>query len=210
MKNSASPTQDFVPVEEIRDGLIVLKDGGLRLVLMVSSLNFALKSEDEQQAIIFQYQNFLNSLDFHIQLFIQSRKLDIRPYIHTLEDREKEQLNDLIKIQTHEYIEFVRQFTESTNIMSKTFFVVVPYNPPLLEGKSRLARLWPRRKAEGGEKSRASFEEWRTQLEQRASVVEQGLTRIGLRTAQLGTEELVELLFKIFNPGETEAPSLGA
>ena len=97
--------QDYIPIREIRDGVVILKTGEIRSILLVSSINFELKSHDEQLAILSGYQNFLNSLDFSIQLFIQSRKLDVRPYISVLEAREKEQLNDLIKIQTREYIE---------------------------------------------------------------------------------------------------------
>ena len=96
-KAKAKATQDFVPIKEIRDGVAILKGGGLRLVLIASSVNFALKSESEQTALLLQYQNFLNSLDFHIQIFVESRKLDIRPYLETLEGLEKEQLNDLLR-----------------------------------------------------------------------------------------------------------------
>ena len=134
---SAKATQDFVPIKEIRDGVIVTKDGSLQLILMASSLNIALKSEDEQAAIILQFQNFLNSLDFSLQIFIQSRKYDIRPYIALLEERERAQLNDLLKIQTREYISFIKSFTETTNIMSKNFFVVVPYAPSVLTSQKR-------------------------------------------------------------------------
>src|SRR3989344_5684854 len=112
--SSSQATQEFVPIKEVRNGVVVLKSGGMRAVLMVSSINFALKSEDEQKSIIFQFQNFLNSLDFPLQIFIQSRKLDIRPYIAILEDRYKEQTSDLLKIQTREYIEFIRTFTDSS------------------------------------------------------------------------------------------------
>jgi hypothetical protein len=121
-------TQDFVPVKEVRDGIIILKDGSFRALLMTSSLNFGLKSAENQQAIIVQFQNFLNSLDFSVQLFIESRKLDIRPYLALLEDRYKNQATDLMKVQTREYIEFVKSFTESASIMTKTFFVVIPYS----------------------------------------------------------------------------------
>jgi hypothetical protein len=125
-------TQNFIPIKEVRDGIVILKDGSMRALLMTSSLNFALKSEDEQQSIIFQFQNFLNSLDFSIQIFLESRRLDIRPYIALLEGRQKEQTNDLLKIQIKEYIQFIKTFTENTNIMTKTFFIVVPYSPPQL------------------------------------------------------------------------------
>lgn len=187
-----------------------MKDGSLRLVLMASSLNFALKSAEEQEAIIFQFQNFLNSLDFSVQFFIQSRELDIRPYIALLENRKKEQTSELMKIQVTEYIEFIKKFTESVNIMTKTFFIVIPYARPILgkKGGGVIDALLPvkAKKKMSREEELEAFEEERTQLEQRAAIVEQGLSRAGIRIAQLGTEELVELYYKIFNPGEQEKP----
>ena len=203
------PTQQFVPIKEVRDGVAILKDGSMRALLLVSSLNLALKSSDEQHAIISQFQNFLNSLDFTVQIFMQSRELDIRPYIALLENRQKEQLEELIKMQTREYIEFVKNFTSQTNIMSKSFFIVVPYSPQTLGTGKGLSRFIPgRKKSPGGDAQARSdaFEESRTQLEQRISVVEQGMVRTGVRLARLGTEEIVEVFYKLFNPGETEKP----
>jgi len=212
---TTNPTQEFVPIKEIKSGVVVLEDNALRMVLMASSLNFSLKSADEQEAILLQFQNFLNSLDFSVQFFIQSRRLDIRPYITLLEERKKDQPNDLMKIQITEYIEFIKKFTESVAIMTKTFFIVIPYTPPALSlggsnEKGFLSKIIPQKK-KGGARERKQellevFEENRTQLEQRASVVVQGLSRTGIRVAPLGTEELVELYYKIFNPGEQEKP----
>ena len=200
-------SQNFVPIKEIRDGVVILQDGSLRALIIASSLNFALKSQDEQNSIIYQFQNFLNSLDFSVQIFIQSKKLDIRPYIALLEGRYKEQVTELMKIQTQEYIEFIKTFVENSNIMTKSFFVVVPYSPAAMTtSKNPLSGIM------GGDKKTAAgaandqFEEGRSQLEQRVGVVEQGLTRCGIRVAELGTEEVVELFYKIFNPGETEKP----
>src|ERR1035437_5481300 len=136
MAISAKATQDFVPIKEIRDGVVILKDGSMRSILLASSINFALKSADEQQAVLMQFQDFLNALDFSVQIFIQSRRLDIRPYIALLEQRYKEQATDLMKLQTREYIEFIKNFTESVSIMTKSFFVIVPYLPPVLTGSS--------------------------------------------------------------------------
>ncbi len=191
----------------MRDGIIVLKDGSLRAALMTSSLNFALKSADEQTATLFQFQNFLNSLDFSIQIFVQSRKLDIRPYVALLEERYKAQVTDLMRIQIREYIEFIKNFTQSANIMSKSFFVVVSYSPAFFSTKDGIINSIKNRgnKTDLKEKNK-SFEESRTQLEQRISVVEQGLLRTGIRVARLGTEETIELLYKMFNPGELEKP----
>ena len=207
---STKSTQEFLPIKEIRDGVVVLPGGGLRMIIICSSLNFALKSENEQQALILQYQNFLNSLDFHVQIFIQSRKLNIQPYLSILESRLKEQTNDLIKIQTKEYIDFIKNFTSSVNVMAKSFFVTIPYDPLIISSAKSgfLGKLWPGNKKTAAQNEKDDFEEHKTQLEQRVSVVEQGLARLGIRTAPLGTEELVELYFKIFNPGENEVPNL--
>ncbi len=132
--------QEFVPIKEVRGGVMVLKNGNLVGVLLASSLNFGLKSEDEQRAILAQFQGFLNSLDFTVQFFVQSRKLDIRPYIALLESRLQAQTEDLMKIQVSEYIEFIKTFTERANVMSKHFFVVVPYSPPILDVKKTIQR----------------------------------------------------------------------
>ena len=153
-----------------------------------------------------QFQNFVNSLDFSVQIMIQSKKLDIRPYIALLEERYKEQTTELMKIQVREYIEFIRTFVESTNIMSKSFFVVIPYDPPIMTtSKNPISGFLPKSKTPAQDMD-AQFQEYRSQLEQRAAVVEQGLVRCGIRSAELGTEEVVELYYKLFNPGETEKP----
>jgi len=210
MANKSQTTQDFIPIQEIRDGIVILRSGAMRSVILATSINFALKSADEQTATLSEFQNFLNSLDFSIQIFAQSKKLDIRPYIALLEDRYKEQTTDLMKIQVREYVEFVKSFVESTNIMSKSFFVVIPYDPPILNAsKNPISKMFPKMGGTTEQKTAsadASFAEYRTQLEQRVAVVEQGLVRCGIRTAELGTEEVVELFYKIFNPGETEKP----
>lgn len=208
MSNSKA-TQDFVPIKEVRDGVVILKDGSMKSLLMVSSLNFALKSPDEQQAIILQFQNFLNSLDFSIQISIQSKELDIRPYISLLEERYKNELGDLMKIQIKEYIQFIKSFVEQSSIMTKSFFVVVSYNSiSLSAGSSPLAGAFGKDNTPSGKAKEKTdnFEENRMQLEQRVGVVQQGLTRCGLRSMPLGTEEVVELFYKIFNPGDQGKP----
>ncbi len=206
MAQNTKTTQDFVPIQEIRDGIVVLKDGSMRSLVLASSLNFALKSSDEQNAIISQFQNFLNSLDFSIQIFVQSKRLDIRPYIALLEERYKEQVAELMKIQTREYVEFIKTFVENSSIMTKSFFIVVPYTPPALTASKNPISSMMRKSSENKILANEQFEEYRSQLEQRVGVVEQGLVRCGIRVAELGTEEVVELYYKIFNPGETEKP----
>ncbi len=208
MAVASKATQEFVPIKEVRDGIIILKDGSMRAIVLASSLNFSLKSEDERNAILLQFQDFLNSLDFAVQISIQSRRLDIRPYIALLEERYKDQTNDLMKIQTTEYIDFIKKFTETTNIMTKSFFIVVSYDPAILnvKGGGALGLFQKKSAAEQTANKQANFEENRTQLEQRVSVVEQGLVRCGVRVIRLGTEEAIELFYKIFNPGDTEKP----
>ncbi len=205
-KTPAKTTQEFVPIQEIRDGIVILKDGSMRAIILASSLNFALKSADEQNAIISQFQNLLNSLDFSIQIFVQSKKLDIRPYIALLEERYKEQVAELMKIQTREYIEFIKTFVDNSNIMTKGFFIVIPYIPPVLTKGSNPLSYIGKKNTDNKVLENEKFEEYRSQLEQRVGVVEQGLVRCGVRVAELGTEEVVELYYKIFNPGETEKP----
>lgn len=200
-------SQEFVPISEVRDGVVVLKDGGMRVVLMASSLNFALKSEDEQTAFILQFQSFLNSLDFTTQIFVQSRMLDIRPYIATLEAAYKEQLDDLMRVQIREYIEFVKNFTEAANIMTKSFFVIVPYTPAFISSRTNpFGSLFGGGKKRDDAAANRTFEESVSQLEQRVAIVQQGLVRSGVRTVQLGSEEVIELFYKLFNPGERSKP----
>ena len=204
---TASPAQNFLAIDTIRDGIITLKDGGrLRVVLMCSSLNFALKSTDEQDAIIFQYQNFLNSLDFPVQFVVHSRRLNIAPYLETLAGRQKEEDNELLKIQINEYMEFVKTFVDMTNIMAKTFYAVVPFTPPSIEQSGFLGDvmvtlgLGKKVPAERGD----IFEEHKNQLWQRVDSVVGGMQRLGVRSAPLQTEELIELFYGLYNPTEFE------
>jgi type IV secretory pathway VirB4 component len=194
--------QNFIPIKEIKDGVLILKDGSMRALLITTSLNFALKSLDEQQSIIYQFQNFLNSLDFSVQIFVQSRRLDIRPYLSILEDRQKEQVNDLMRIQIKEYMEFIKTFTENTKIMTKSFYIVIPYAPSIVQAGKSSGLL--NKKGDKKALKQEDFEENKTQLEQRVSIVEQGVIRCGIRTARLGTEEMIEVFYKLFNPGDVE------
>lgn len=213
MAVKSKAAQDFIPVKEIRDGIVILKDGTIRILLMASSVNFALKSADEQQAILMQFQSFLNSLEFSTQIFIQSRRLDIRPYLLLLEGRLREEMNELLKIQIREYMDFVKTIAQSTNIMSKLFVVVVPYAPPK-SVTSAAPALGGLAGFFGGKKNEKSatpsqtaidaFEEAKSQIEQRAGIIKQGLARTGVRVVPLDTEELTELYYRLFNPGEAE------
>ncbi len=203
-QTKAKSSQEFVAVKEIRDGVIILEDNQMRMALMASSLNFALKSTDEQEAIITQYQDFLNSLDFSIQFFIESRHLNIEPYLDNLRETEKKQTNELLKIQGREYIEFVKNFVSLTQIVSRTFYVIIPFTPPVFGGTTGIfAKFFGKKKEKnknGFEEN--NFEEYKSQLIQRSDAVIQGLARAGVRAVALNTEELIELFYNLYNPGE--------
>ena len=207
MPISAKATQEFVPIKEVRNGVVVLKNGDLRAIVLANSTNLSLKSADEQKATIYQFQSFLNTLDFPVQISIQSRKLDIRPYLLLLENRIKVQTEPLLKLQTREYIEFIKNFTESVNIMSKNFFIVVPYTAvaSLKKSSGIFSSLFSKKtSAEEKEAKQIDFEEKRSQLDERVSVIEQGLGNCGIKSVQLGSEEVIEVFYKVFNPGELE------
>jgi hypothetical protein len=202
-------TQSFVPVKEVRNGVIILKNDGYRGILMCSSINFALKGEDEQKAIIGGFQSLLNTLDFTIEIVVHSRKTDIRPYLALLETRMADQSTELMRLQLREYIAFIRNFIDSSDIMTKMFYVVVPYSPSVGgTASSALSFLGnkpgPASHTEGAEGS--SFEEYRVQLEQRMALVVSGLAASGVRAIPLGTEEIIELLYRSFNLSELESP----
>jgi hypothetical protein len=200
----SSSTQQFVPIKEIRDGVAVLKNGELRSVLLCQAINLDLKSADEQTAIILQFQNFLNALEFPVQIVASSRRLDIRPYILKLEDRLEKIEGDLLRIQTREYIGFIQKFNETYDVMSKYFYVVVPFGNAVLPGEKALSGI--SKLIKGGSATAATtpdqFEESRSQLEQRLAVVTGGLESMGIETKQLDTPALIELYQKTFNPGE--------
>jgi len=200
-KSSGPSTLEYVDVEEIRDGVIILRDGSLRAVLAVSSINFDLKSGDEQDAIIARYQQFLNSLDFPIQIVISSRRINITPYLETLKTQEAGETNELMRMQIYEYRNFVKNLTEVQNIMTKSFFIAVPFFPvetnkkSLLSGLARVFRsdLVVKHKLE-------QLETYKSQLLQRVDHVVAGLSGIGLRMVMLDTEEAIEMLYNSYNP----------
>jgi hypothetical protein len=191
-----SSTQQFLEIEEIKEGILVLRGRQVRGVLMVSSQNFALKSEEEQQAIIFQFQSFLNSLDFPLQISIQSRRLNITGYLDFLKELEANQQNELLKKQTEDYRLFVERLIMGGSIMAKNFFVTVPFSffEVVDGGKPKLT----------GSLSEEEFQRMKNQLWQRMEYVALGLRRAGLQVVPLNTEELIELLWSWHHPEESE------
>ncbi len=192
--------QDFLEFDQIKNGIIILKNKGLRAVLMVSSLNFALKSQDEQNAILYQFQNFLNSLDFSCQILILSRRLNITGYLDKLEEIEKKEENDLLKIQIVEYRKFIEQIMKGGSVMQKTFYVVVPFSISETQssgqGLSKIAKI-PALTEE-------MFQRAKVQLMQRVEFVVLGLRACGLQSVPLNTLELAELFWAIHHPVEAE------
>ncbi len=173
---------------------------------MCSSINFALKSEDEQRAIIGGFQTFLNTIDFSIEIVIHSRKMDIRPYLALLETRVASQQTELMQIQIREYIQFIKNFIEGSEIMTKTFYIVVPYSPAPGSSAASSISLFGKKQSSQPVGLSNSFEEHQVQLEQRMALVSSGLTGTGLRAVPLGTEEVLELLYRSFNLSELGTP----
>lgn len=196
-----STTQQFLEIDQIRQGIIILKNKALRSVLMVSSINFALKSEDEQNAIIFQFQKFLNSLDFTCQIIIQSKRLNITEHLDELKKIEKKQENELLKIQTTGYREFIESLVKTGTIMSKSFFVIIPFT--LTEAqKTQRKKLFTAPKIPS--LSEENFKRCKTQLRQRVEFIIFGLRRCGLRAVPLSTSEIIELFWSLHHPQRAE------
>jgi hypothetical protein len=206
----AQSTQSFVKIDQIREGVVLLKGGGMRAVIRCSSLNFALKSQDEQDALIFEFQNFLNSLDFYVQIFINSRFLNIDDYVETLKEKEAEQANDLLRIQTTEYINFIKDFVANTNIVSTDFYVVVPFELVEAAGKTGgggLLSFFGLGRAPA-KMEKKQFLHYKNQLSQRVEFVRAGLHRLGLTTKILPTDELIMLYWNLYNPQNLQKRTL--
>lgn len=209
-KQESLPTQKFVAIESIENGVLKLKGGGLRRVLLVSGTNFNLKSEEEQGIIIYAFQGFLNSLNFSTQFFIHSRKLNIDDYLKKLEGREQEEPNSLLQNQIAEYREFIKSLVGENAIMKKRFFVVVPYESIQIPkaGLDLADKIlgWVQSKTAKTpeEKKKESDEESVQQLDRRVDEVISGLNQVGLRAIPLNDEELTELFYNLYNPATTE------
>lgn len=202
-------SQSYLPIAEIKDGVVLLKDGTMRAVLMTSSINFSLKTEDEQNALISSYVSFINGLDFPVQISVQSRRLQIKPYLDKLAQREKDQNNELLRVQIADYRAFIKEFVEIGQIMTKRFYVIVPYDPMSNKRKSFWARfkevlkptLTVRLKEERFQKRKAD-------LDTRVRQVVSGLMGMSLEVAQLDTQSLIELYYATYNPDISFAEGL--
>ncbi|MBI4117597.1 MAG: hypothetical protein HY453_00745 [Parcubacteria group bacterium] len=200
-KITRQSTQKYLDIYEIRDDAVVLNDGTLRAVLLVSSINFALKSEDEQNAVISSYVSFINSFEFPIQIVVQSRKLNIDNYIERLKSMEKEQTNELLRMQTIEYRQYIQELVSLGQIMSKKFYLTVPYDPLSNKQKGFFSRLSESlRPAAAVTLDRKRFVSRKKDLMQRVSLIRQGLNSMGLNSVMLNTQNLIELYYNSYNP----------
>lgn len=201
-------TQEYLEIAEIREGIVILRDGSMRIVLLASAINFALKSEKEQNALIFQYQNFLNSLTFPIQIVMQSRKIDLAPYLTKLEERLDLEENELLQIQINDYMQFINRLIKIANIMDKKFFVVIPFTPPGLQKRTLFDKILHPSRLTVMEISETEFKSYKEELAERANIVLNGLSALGIRTATLDTQQVVELLYATYNPEEASKERL--
>lgn len=202
-KKPGVSAQRFLDIAEIRDGVVILKDGSLRAVLLVSSINFALKSVDEQNAIVQAYMQFLNSIDFPVQIIIQSRKMNIDNYLRQLSESEKNLANELLKRQIRDYRDFVKQLVQLGDIMQKRFFIVVPFSPlaPTAHQKGFLQRIGTLLSpASLIQLSEERFQKQRFDLGLRVNQIVSGLASMSLTAAQLDTQGLIELYYTVYNP----------
>lgn len=209
MASNAANSQDLVDIIDIRDGVVLLKGGGMCQVVMVGGTNFALKSEDEQNIMVSGYQNFLNSLDYQIQIVMHSRKINIERYLTQLEKRRNDEPSGLLRNQITEYQEFVRGFVSQFAIMRKIFLIVVPFYPVTIPSASGITSHLPffgHKTDEVTQKadSEALFRENTGQLTQRVEAVVEGIRQIGLEATVLGNQELVELYYNFYNPDTIE------
>lgn len=194
--------QQYLDIAEIRDGVVILRDGSLRAVLMASSVNFALKSEEEQNAIIYGYQEALNSLGFPMQILVTSRRIDLAPYLRELDEREEQQEGELMKIQLQEYREYIRELVRVSNVMTKNFYVVLPFAPAQAKEEGVLSRFSKSLRVRGGSASLSptDFTRYKDQLWQRVDQLATNLRGIGIRIVPLNTQEIIELYYTLYNP----------
>lgn len=208
-KMNAASVQKHLDIKDIREDMVILKDGGYRAILITNSINFDLKSEDERIAVIEKFQDFLNALDFPVQILIVSRRFDLGEYIEKLQTKQREQENELLRMQTSEYINFIQSLTDLSNIMTESFYLVVPYNPSALKKIGFLKKLPFFGNDREEEPEQKSTEEIKTNLWQRVEYVATTLRSCGIKSAPLKTNELIELFYKLYNPSAKEGLELG-
>lgn len=208
-KSNPNSTQNSLQVAEIREGIVIMSDGTFRAVVMAKAINFDLMSQGEQEGIEFSYQGFLNSLFFPIQIFIRSQKVDLQPYIEKLDKIRAQHDNMLLALLMEDYIAYIDNLSQETNIMDKKFYLVIPFatskemeegfagNSNFFQG---LATLFSNRDGRTTTISEAQLDKAKTELRNRVQAVLQGLSQCGIKALPLDTEELIELYYDMYNP----------
>ncbi len=211
-KNKILSTQRYLEFAAAHNSVLILKKGGVRAVLEVTSMNFNLKSPEEQEAIILSYQKFLNALDFPIQICVKSKKLDIDSYIHKLHNQSKRLQNQLLQDQMNEYIEYIQRIVERADIMQKRFFIVIPVDPLRAQPKSLFAKFIAYIKTDDTVldiiKRRKEFSDLQKTLQARVNVVRTAIENCGLSVRMLNTQEIIELLYQTYNPDSSRTQKL--
>ncbi len=205
MSNQGTSLQEKMDIAEIREDVVVMKDGSLRAVITTTALNMDLKSEEEQQAIIHNFQQFLTTFDFSFQIVVSSRKFNINPYINQLEKKIKLEENILLKNQIKDYVDFVEELVDLSSIMSKLFYIIIPFYVVDLKQQGILKKIFSMtNKKKELIQNHESFETYKNQLFQRTEQVNSSLSSMGLSGVMLKTEELIELYYNSYNPSEFE------
>jgi len=200
---SVNSTENLVPISDIREGVVILKNGSIRLVLEISAINFELRSAEEQTAILQGFQRFLNSVDFPLQIVVGSRELNIETYLKTIDGIVESTENELLKIQASEYSRFIKELSSLSNIMSKKFYAIIPfyiYEKPETTGLIQSLKSIFSPKVVSKELTEEQFNSYRNQLLQRAEIVYGGLVGLGLRVKQLEDEEIKKIYYELYNP----------
>lgn len=207
-KGFAVSTQRYLPIAEIKEDTVVLKNGGIRAVLKVNALNFNLKSEVEQQGIIAGYQAFVNTIIFPIQILVRSTRLNIDPYIQNLRKKAESQQSPLLKEQTLDYADFMEKLVDIADIMQKGFYVIVPVDAPTKGKRGLMQRFmeWMNVDDSRGKALQRSreFHSYAKILRDRITLVQSGLENVGITMRRLKTEELVQLFYGIYNPATSQ------
>jgi hypothetical protein len=208
-KGKIASTQSHLRISEIRNDTVILKNGGSRAVIETTSINFNLKSEDEQNAIIQAYQSFLNILDFPVQIMVRSKKLDLDNYLNDLSLIADKQTNPLLQKQTYDYVDYIKKLLEYADIMKKSFYVVVPYNALAGDDKPSgiiaffqkfLNRIRNKQTDADFVKQKKQFDTLKKGLDHRVNVVSAALENCGVKVNKLNTQELIELYYNSYNP----------
>lgn len=209
MSKAFPSTQKYLDISEIKNDCLLLKNGALRAVLLVSSINFALKSDEEQKAVIQNYTRFLNILDEPLQIVIQSRPFNIKPYTAYLEELRKVQRNELLKVQMADYEGFIKELVQMGEIMIRRFYIVVPYNPLGDKKRGFFSRMKSIFRATSIIKfKQEEFEKYRESLFKRVDNILSALTSMGLKAVPLDTQSLIEFFYNTYNPAEAETQKL--